>query len=171
MAYQHYHALNELINSPYAIYLAIFILQLVLVAVGIYRYRHIIRVWVAKRFTTWQLLGLTLVFVLASAAVSRDVIFYLYDVIAASTVQAVHLANGILIILAMPIALVGRIQPVGEKLLGDTQPPSGKPGRVDRFVLVLSVWVVVAAALLSYFVYQAHPHIPDEVAPKGFQSQ
>ncbi len=164
MAYQHYHAMNELINSPYTIYLVIFILQLVLVAVGIYRYRHIIRVWAAKRFTTWQFLGLALVFVLASAAVSRDVIFYLYDVIAASTVQAVHLANGILIILAMPIALVGRIQPVGEKLLGDTQPPSGKPGRVDRFVLVLSVWVVVAAAFLSYFIYQAHPHIPDEVA-------
>ena len=34
---------------------------------------------------------------------------------------------------------------------------------MDRFAIVAAIWIFGLAALLSYFVYQRHPHVPDEV--------
>ncbi|HEX6135383.1 MAG TPA: hypothetical protein VFZ24_15540 [Longimicrobiales bacterium] len=101
-------------------------------------------------------------FVLSSAALSANVVTYGAELIFASAVQAVNLATVALAAAALPTDALARLGRGFDRVLGSAAGVP-RPGGVDRFALVAASGTFVVCALLAWFVYQAHPHVPDEV--------
>lgn len=164
MAYQHYFAWDRLLTPPLVIYSTVFVVQMVCVTFGIWKFRGVLHPWITRRMKPWQIILMSLVFVLTSAAVSQEIRFYAYDLVLASIVQLVHLANAIMIVISLPVIALDWLRPILWKIFGEDAPATGGPGRLNRFPILGAIWVIAVTAALSYFVYQHHPHIPDEVA-------
>jgi len=160
--YQHYRPLSRLLEtSPWL--LIILTAQTVLVVGGIRPYWPVVSAWARRNFKIWQLLGMGLIFFLTSATVSREVRAYLVELPFAAFVQAVNLANVILAVCSIPPETVGRLKLEIEGLVGRSEKSEAITGGIDRFAVVAAVWVTVVAAMLNFFSYERHPHIPDEV--------
>jgi hypothetical protein len=163
LRYQHYKPIARILIDAYP-FLPLFIaVQTALVVVGLKVKWRSIRTWVRRTFKVWQLLGIGLVFVLASTAVSRDMRAYAAELPLAVFLQCVNLANIVLAVWALPTGARFWLAQKLDLLFGSNEEVSGRP-QLERFVVVAAVWVVVVAALLSYFAYERHPHIADEVA-------
>lgn len=157
--YQHYRPLGWLwAHRPWLLAFAGF--QAAAVAAGWRgRWRPAWR-WLGRNFRWWQLGLVTAVFALTAATVSEDVHFYVAELAFAAFLQTVHLGNIVLVGWSLPAGALPRL---GERLadwFGGSAP--ARRG-LDRFALLAALWVTVAAALLSWFSYERHPHIPDEV--------
>ncbi|CAN5569727.1 hypothetical protein BH10CHL1_BH10CHL1_40080 [soil metagenome] len=169
LAYQHYQAFNQLTTGLYPWLLAYLLLQAVLVTVGLRKYWPQIRHWLFTSFKIWQLGGLGLIFFLSSAALSRDVKFYAAELLFASFVQLLNLANIILLVWTLPAAELGFLTQWFERFLGQaiswrTQKKASQGEQhIDFFIVATALWTVGLTALLSYFAYERHPHVPDEV--------
>jgi hypothetical protein len=157
--YQHYRTLPRLATET-PLLLIYLIAQSVLVMAGMRAHWSNLRDWVSRRFKLWQLLGVLIIWLLPSAAVSREASVYLSELPFAAFVQVVNLANILLVVLAMPPAALDWVERLFEKLTG---PPDEAAGGVDRMAVLGAVWVTTIAAILCIFSYQRHPHIPDEV--------
>lgn len=164
--YQHYRTLPRLISEQ-PLWLAFMVLQTGVVLWGLTTYGRQIWAWLKQRFKLWQLFGLALVVLLPSAAVSRDVRVYLWELPFAAFVQLLSLGNLLLAVLTLPGSVLARWQARLQRWFGALEPaPDGsvRDARgVDRLALWGALWVTVIAAALSFFSYQRHPHIPDEV--------
>ncbi|MEQ1857767.1 MAG: glycosyltransferase family 39 protein, partial [Longimicrobiales bacterium] len=91
----------------------------------------------------------------AMAAVpSADPVAYALELVASSVLQAVHLCTALLAVQALPTDTVARLA-----AWLDRPCEHGVPGEI----LFAAAAVTVVAALLCVFVYEAHPHVPDEV--------
>lgn len=157
--YQHYQPFSRLGSQPTT--LAIFLLQMIIVGVGLVRHGVEIRRWLEERFKLWQLVLIAVVFVVSSAALSRDVRFYVAELALATLVQTVNLANIVMLAWAFPKERLTWFQRRLEVLEGN----DGVGRRyVDRFSVIAAIWVFTIAALLSVLSYERHPHVPDEVA-------
>lgn len=108
----------------------------------------------------WQLALLALAFVLSSAAVSRDPKVFAAELVAASAMQALALANLWLAVLALPPETARRWGQRWHDWFGPET--RGATGR-DPVAWLAAVGVTVACSVLSWFVYERHPHVPDEV--------
>jgi len=108
--------------------------------------------WLVKALGKARCAFLAVAFVLSSAVLAREVPLYLAELVLASTLQALSLGCVVLagITLSAPTAERWRL---------------GAPQLLDaRFLpLAVAVWVFGVCALLSWAVYQHHPHVPDEV--------
>jgi hypothetical protein len=161
--YQHYRPLGQLVRD-YSLPLILLVVQAVLVVVGLGRRRSSIGAWLGRAFKVWQLVSVGLVLVVSSAALSRQVAAYVAELVIATFVSVVNLGNIVLAVWAVP----GQVLMVWSKRL-TTLLEGPRPGEVlssnrpDRLALLAAVWVTVLAAFLSFFVYERHPHIPDEV--------
>lgn len=157
--YQHYRPLGWLAaHRPWLLVFAGF--QVVTVAAGWRgRWRPAWR-WLRRNFRWWQLGLVAAVFTLTAATVSEDVRFYAAELVFAALLQTVNLGNIVLVGWSLP---AGALAALGNRLanwFGGSAPARRGP---DRFALVAALWVTAAAALLSWFSYERHPHIPDEV--------
>jgi len=184
--YQHYKSLSHLLTETHSLLLAYFSIQTILVVVGLKHRWHSIRNWIGQNFKPWQVLGVSLVFILSSATVSREIQFYLVELFFAAFIQAVNLANIVLMAWALPEETLVSFRQKFDKLFGqpgvkdrglrtedlrsiicNPQPifhnPKGEPGCVDRFAIVAAIWVVILAIVLNFISYERHPHVPDEV--------
>jgi hypothetical protein len=219
--YQHYKSLNQLLTGTAPLLLLFLWIQIAFVTAGVGKRWPSISAWIGRTFKTWQLLSVGLIFVLSSAALSRELSGYLAELFIAALVQAVNLGNLLLMVWAVPQeALAGikggvegffgqakdqdrgsRIEDHESKIQNRKSSESRVEGRessgesrksairnpkhvlspstplrinsvegskiqncsVDHFALVAAIWITGVAAFLSYFVYQNHPHIPDEV--------
>lgn len=166
--YQHYRPLPRLLefstSGPWL--LACLAAQTAIVLTGLFNRWSSIRAWLDGKFRIWQIAGAALVFVLASATVSRDVRLYLMELPFAAFVQSVNLINILLAALALPEDALARWREGLEKLFGRTEgvPLFPRvPRSVDAMALMAALWVTALAATLSFFSYERHPHIPDEV--------
>jgi hypothetical protein len=165
LRYQHYRPFDNLLTETQPWLLAFLAAQTLLVWVGLRKYYLKIWQWLRSTFKTWQLVAIGLVFVLSSAVVSPQIPVYIGEVGLASFLQVVQLGAILLMVFALPEEVRGWWNRFTEKLIGSLKPKDEvEPGRLDRFVLVVAFWVVALAALLSFFVYERHPHVPDEVA-------
>lgn len=75
-----------------------------------------------------------------------------------------NLANLVLIVWALPLDVLEKIKGYIEKVFD--QDGTGHTGTIrsfDRVALFGAIWVMLVSALLSVFIYQRHPHVPDEV--------
>lgn len=158
--YQHYKPLGALLSGSDALLLTCFALQTILVAAGLRKHLSEIVAWVGRNFRVWQIAGVALVFLLSSAALSRDVRFYSAELVFAALVQIVNLANILLVALTIPDDVIARLKRVYEKLFERSDTRSS---RIDAYSAMMALWVIIVASILSFYSYERHPHIPDEV--------
>jgi len=109
-------------------------------------------------------LALLVVLVLMSATLSEDVVAYLHELITASAVQVVAIANVALIVLSVPEEVCDGLAQRFQRLLGPSS-ASGNPGTggADRFAWTSATIATVLSAALAVLVYDRHPHVQDEV--------
>ncbi|MCM3874549.1 MAG: glycosyltransferase family 39 protein [Pyrinomonadaceae bacterium] len=154
--YQHYRTFRHLLTGTHFLLLILLVSQSFFVLFGVARRWSTIRGWLQKSFRLWQLLAVVAVFVLTSAALSRDVSIYVGEVIFASFVQTVNVCNLVLLAWAFPESWLEWFR---QKLqvfeTGET--------RTNLFLILSAIWVTLLSAFLAYFFYERHPHIPDEV--------
>jgi hypothetical protein len=165
LRYQHYRPVARILSDAFPLLPLFIAAQTVLVVVGLSVRWRSIRNWVGRTFRIWQLLGIGLVFVLSSTAVSRDMSAYAAELPLAVFVQCVNLANIVLAVWSLPTEARPWLAQKLEALFGT----GGKVSTLvkhqpEKFVVLAAAWMIVVAALLSYFSYQRHPHVADEVA-------
>ena len=164
MRYQHYKPLGSLLAETHPLILLCLALQTVLVAVKLKSYLPGIRVWLGRRFKTWQLLAVGLIFLLPGATVSHQVSVYLAELSFAAFIQTVNLANILLVVLALPKEAFPWLKRKLVAVLGESGIDQAENRKgIERFAILAAVWVVALASVLSFFSYERHPHIPDEV--------
>ncbi|MGD8277922.1 MAG: glycosyltransferase family 39 protein, partial [Gemmatimonadota bacterium] len=157
VGYQHLMPAGEMLGSG-RIWLAFLVLQAAIVLAVWLRSRPLDRVQLRA---DWRLFAVIGVAVLSGAALSRDPVRYGGELVAAAVIAAVQLANLALAVSLVPAHRLERWERAFDRLLGDG---AGGDTRIDRFVLLAAAWTVLVAGLLARFVYQAHPHVPDEVS-------
>jgi hypothetical protein len=149
--------------------LACLLAQTALVSAGLITRWSSIREWLGRHFRSWQIVGAGLVFFLTSATVSRDVRIYLMELPFAAFAQTVNLMNVLLAALALPKGVLAQWKERLDKLFGRAESVTllpllpHVPRSVDILAPLAAIWVTALAAGLSFFSYERHPHIPDEV--------
>jgi len=162
--YQHYRSFYGLLTQIPPVLIIYFAVQTALVVAGLRTRWLPIRSWLCRNFKVWQLVGIALVFFLSSATVSKDISKYITELIFATFVQAVNLGNIVLMAWTLPEEVLVSLKQKLEKFFSQSaKKNSGESASVDRFAVVAALWVIVLAVVLSLFIYQRHPHIPDEV--------
>jgi hypothetical protein len=159
--YQHYKSLSQIVADNDALFLAAIGVQAIAVAPALTRRWRAIWAWLRCSFRPWQLVAMGLVFCLPVAAVSERVSFYIGELLFAAFLQTLNLATVILAAWSLPASVVAKLREGIERLIG---PADLAPAKVDRFALTTAAGVTLLAGALSFFVYQRHPHIIDEVA-------
>jgi hypothetical protein len=162
--YQHYKPLSSLLGEDLMLLPVIFFAQTLIVIAGYRSHWRGLRKVLVKNFRPWQLAAVILVFSLSSTALSRDLSFYALELLFATLVQAVNLANIVLVVLSVDKQGLASIKTFFERFLGGVEAGSEKSRKIDRFALLGAVWTVMLAGALSLFSYENHPHVPDEVA-------
>jgi hypothetical protein len=162
--YQHYRAPAFLLSEPYQLPAGIIILQAVIVAIGLGKRAGRIGAWLRRSFRVWQLAAILSVFLGFSATVSREIGFYAGELLLASCIQTISLANILLAAWSLPREPLA----VARKRLARVLPAVETPGepfalRLDGFAAAMALLVTALAAALSFYVYERHPHVPDEV--------
>jgi hypothetical protein len=163
--YQHY-AIDRLLDPDRAPFLVFVLLQALLVGAGLRARFHGRAGRLLEKFRIWQLAAMVAVISATAAAVSRDARFYAADLVFGAAIQIVNVANIVLVAACAPSELLERVRQAVSRWFGeaDADPCRPEPGGVDRFCVATAVAVTLVSSLLSWFVYQNHPHIPDEVS-------
>lgn len=163
--YQHYAPPDMLVAPDRAGFSAIVIAQAIICGIAVSRQWPSMRTWLRSRFSGWKLLCFAMVFILASAALSRSPSAYVLELMLATVVQLTALITVIMAVLSLPVPAIQRVWRAAADLLGPELQASGPtPGSPDRFALFPAIAVSIVAAILSIISYERHPHIPDEVA-------
>lgn len=149
--YQHYLPLRDLIAAPPPA-LLVLIVQTLLVGAASWRIRAEFRTALARLVSGARLALVAAALVLTAATVSRRLDDFAFELVLASLVQLVQLLNVALVVRALGHAGETRAE------RDDTIVPG-----LDRGAWWAAGFVTLAAALLAAFVYQRHPHVPDEV--------
>src|SRR5581483_557411 len=162
--YQHYKPLDVVaVQSPWLI-LFVF-LQSVLVIIGLASHFNTIRNWLGGAFRPWQLFSIACAFALSTAALSRNVGGYAIEILFATWLQLISLSALVLAVWALPSSAVLALERKVRYLARDAAIQDRKQrNTLVRFAFTAAIWVTSVAALLCLLSYQAHPHIPDEVA-------
>ena len=160
LGYQHYPAPEELATRENLAAVVVLAVQAVVVlAAGGPRLYGWLQT-VVRGLGAWRVGIVAAAFVLSSAALSAEPLVYGSELVLATAVQVVMLGTVALAVAALPAAGLARLRS------GFGIVPGGggvRPAGVDRFTLVAAVWVLLAGAVLAWFVYEAHPHVPDEI--------
>ena len=156
--FQHYLLFSEL-NGKNAAPLIFFALQIVIVAVGIGGRLSIIKAWFSRNFKVWQLFSIALFLIFSGAAVTPNFSSYATSILFAAVAQTVNLVNIILLVWAVPQESLDRLKRLVGNFFSESE---SKKSRLDSFAFLAALWTISLAAALSYFVYENHPHVPDE---------
>ena len=119
--------------------------------------------WLGANFAAWQLGLLAIVLACSRAKIARPAEAYVGELVVSGLLALVALSTWVLAAQAAPRATVERIQSWWQRNLGEAT-SHGQPGGLDRFAWIAAACVTGATALLAFFVYERHPHVPDEVA-------
>ena len=160
--YQHYKSPAAIIAEHWAT-AAFFLLQTLLVAAGIWRWRLSLKEWLRDNPPAWKFAAAAAVVYGTGAAASRDVSFFAVELVIAAAVQTVHLATIALAAAALPEETSSKIAAFLDRFLGASG-DEPEPGGLDRFAWVAAISVTLLTAGLSIGVYERHPHVADEVS-------
>jgi hypothetical protein len=153
--FQHYRPLTQ--GQP--LFVAMLLVETICVSVGILNRRAQIWAWLRDTFRAWQLAAIGTIFVVSSAALSRDAMAYAIELPLAVAVQLVNVGAIILLAWSIPPRLVSWFERLGEQILG----ANTAPRHIDRLVVWSALAVTLTAGVLNILAYQRAPHIPDEV--------
>lgn len=159
--FQHYRALSDVLQQ-HSLEVAIVVLQTCIVAYAITKHIGSIAAWLRSNIGYWKLAIAVLFLVFAGAAVTPDLKIYGTSLLIGAWIQLVSLGTVIVLVSAIPEASVERIGLKIDVLLAGSDEPTATRSRLDRFAVGAALFVVLLAAALSFFVYQAYPHVPDE---------
>jgi hypothetical protein len=160
VGYQHYLRVDQLVAAE-PVATAIVLMQGVIVMVGL---RHVwpsLRAWMTGRHAGWHLAAVAAVFILSSAAPSKEPAVFGAELVLASVLQAIGLGTVVCAAAAIPPHV---LEGTAARLRGFIEGSSGGAVRIDRFAFIMAGWVFVACQVLAVASYQAHPHVPDEVS-------
>ncbi len=116
--------------------------------------------WLARQLKPWQFLALASVLVVSRAKIARPPEAYVAEIAVSSVLALLALATWILAAQAMPRSALDRFDARVERLLGRTN-AAPQPGGPDRFAWTVAAFAALTTALLAYFVYERHPHVPE----------
>jgi hypothetical protein len=156
--FQHYKILPELFAQDSA-WLVLFASQTVLVSVGIVKHLPAASGWLKRNFKARRLIFAAFFLTLAGAAATPNASIYATSLLFAAVVQFVNLANVILIVRAVPNESLDWLK---RKIENIFDAANSEKISLDKFSMLAALWAVLLAASLSYFVYENHPHVPDE---------
>lgn len=161
--YQHYRLPAEAMADPVLRWVLLAVgLQTLLVTAGLFSRRDVILAWCRNVRCLALLAAGVAACGCVAAAVSRDPRFYVAEVSLAVFIELVNAGNILLVAWSLPASGLKALGRRFDALLGDRNQSGPIP--IDRFALLAALWVTVASALLTWFVYQHHPHVADEVA-------
>lgn len=159
--YQHYVGPRQLAEGFRMLPAALLGLQLACVVAAVRS--RLSACWARlPRLETWRVALALLLFVLPSAILSRSLPLYVGELMLASAVQAVNVANVFLIVTTLPESWKARLSRATNRVLGTGRSELSAP-RLDRFALSAAVLVAVLSIALGWLAYEHHPHVPDEV--------
>lgn len=164
VGYQHHVAIRDLFAGGNAAWSAIVLVQLGAVLIGLSRSLPVLTPSLSVRPAGWRVLLVAGLLLGMGAAPSRDVGFFVAELGVAWLIQLIAIGNVILLMMAVPVAGAEAAAARLDRVLTSGDDPAPSFWRVDRFVIGAAIWVVCVTALLGFFVYQWHPHVPDEVA-------
>jgi hypothetical protein len=153
--YQHYDPLRS--NRIPA--LVFFCIQACIVAAGAWPHVRAAANWLRRNFRLWQLAAIAIGGLTFAAPVSRDRRSFVLELAFGALVQIVNFIN-----VALAVAAIPKESAVGFQNRLHRLMEGGDGRRHLGFGLWAALAVTIAAAALSYFIYDRHPHIPDEVA-------
>jgi 4-amino-4-deoxy-L-arabinose transferase-like glycosyltransferase len=142
---------------------ALLILAAQLVAVLTVGREHVAALarWCRGNLRAPLLMLAVLCFVLPAAVPSADLRDYALELGVSTLLQLLTLITVIAAARRVPDASWVKAAALLTRVIGAPDTPG--PRRIDGWVLRLAAAAVLVAAALSWFVYQAHPHVPDEV--------
>jgi len=160
--YQHYKSPAAILSGHWAT-AVFFLLQALLVTIGIWRRRQTLGIWLGNCPAAWRVAAALAVVLGTGAAVSRDVSFFAIELAMAAVIQTIHLATIVLAALAIPDGVCLEIAHFCDRFLG-APGDEPEPGGLDRFAWAAALGVTLLTAGLSAIVYERHPHLADEVS-------
>ena len=161
--YQHYLDWGEL-GQRGAWPLAVLALQLVAVAAALPRVAASAARWLRDELGAGRTVVLLLILVLTSATVGEDVRRYARELVTASALQLLAIANLVVFVAALPAAALDRWSAWTSRVLGPrTADGAVASAGLDRFAWSCAAFTTIVCALLAVFIYERHPHVQDEV--------
>jgi hypothetical protein len=142
--------------------LAVLALQAALALAGVLAHRRAILAPAATAVRGWRLAALLALALVASAKISRPASQSVAEFVLATAIELSALATLALAAVSIPSGVLARFDRWLESLLGRARGVP-EPGRADVFAWRVAIASTLAAALLCLFVYERHPHLPDEV--------
>lgn len=151
-------------GDPWMLEIAAVVLvaQALFVAIGMRHGLRDMRTWMAEHLGPWRAAAIALAVLAVSAKISRPAQQSVQEFVLATTLELITLINLVLFARALPDGALAWFDGALDRWLGRASDVP-EPGRTDRFALVLALVSVLVAALLNVFVYERHPHVPDEV--------
>jgi hypothetical protein len=157
--YQHYR-----LTAASLVWLVLFSIQAALVIVGLRQRWRQLASWFVKTLPGWRLPATGLAVLVSAAALSREPVAYATEVPFATLVELVNLGTIVLLAAALPSDALPTVQGWIDRLLGPPVPDGVTASRgLDRFAWLAAAWVTAVSAVLAAFIYERHPHVPDEV--------
>lgn len=162
--YQHLRPLLSMASGLYKLFFAIVIVQLICVAIRLFQTKAQTALWRSCKsvMSRWRWMGVLSMMVLCGATLSRDPSEYAEELVLSAIIQAVNLGTLLLFVRALPNEWLAKARRLFGRV-SQTSEAGQRRLRIDTVALIGSIWVVSFAILLSVFVYQRHPHVPDEV--------
>ena len=160
VAYQHYRLAHD--GTLQWIALSIIVAQLVaVITLGRSHVAAIVQ-WCRSNFRPLLLVMAALMLFLPAAIPSADLRAYAIELVLSSVLQLVSLVTLVAAVRGIPGHTWSSAEAFTTGMLG----PEGAEGPrgIDGWVLRVAAVVVLISAGLAWFVYEAHPHVPDEVA-------
>jgi hypothetical protein len=166
LRYQHYKPFEQILQSTLGILLlAFFVVQAAVVLVGLRPFLARIIAWCRQNLRMWQQLLIASVFIISTTTVSHSIAVYIQEWAFAVLIQTLSLATIVLAAMTIPQGSIIGIRRLLSALFGDLSLDGDvEPGRPDRFALSAAAFVTILAAVLCFYSYERHPHVPDEVA-------
>ena len=117
--------------------------------------------WCRANGRSLTILGALACLVLPAAVPSADLRTYAVEMVVSAAIQLMSIATLVAAVREAPPLLWAKASELLTRVLG----PEGAPGpqRIDGWVLRVASGVVVVTVALALLVYEAHPHVPDEV--------
>lgn len=159
--FQHYRLPSELLGH-HGVALALLGIQTLIVGNAIRGHFYEIHRWLVTRVRPWRYALAVIFLIFAGAAVTPDAEVYSFSLAMAAWVQIVSAGAVILMVWSVPESTLEKFGSKINDILDGGDGSNERRHSIDRFAVVAAVWVVLLTACLSYFVYQASPHVPDE---------
>lgn len=163
--FQHYKPVQAIVMNTHPLVLGILALQILLITTFLPSIWPMTRAWAIRTFKPWQVVSIATICVIPAVAGSRQITTYALELCTAAFLQLLNVANITLAVWALPNGLRSwwRDRCVTWLTQQDRSRANGQHIG-NSFVLTAALWTIGVTALLAWWIYESHPHIPDEVS-------